>query len=133
MADLLTEDDYGLVPGLTEPWRSIFINAANSTVNRLAPCLTTPDADPGRRAEAKLIVLRAIERVRQTPEFIRSQTAGPFSVTYVTSGRGVLDRADRAALAALCEASVAGGARGSFPPPDDYERLFARPSPRRWW
>lgn len=131
--DLLTPEDRQLVPGLTEPWQSIFFDAANSVVNRLAPCLTSPDADPGRRAEAKLIVLRAIERVRQTPEFIRSQTAGPFSVTYVTSGRGVLDRDDRAALAALCEAAIKGGPRGAFPAPDEYGPLFARPSRRRWW
>lgn len=132
MADLLTSEDHALVPGLTEPWLSIFFEAANSAVGRLAPCITTPDADPGRRAEAKLVVLRAIERVRQTPEFVRSQTAGPFSVTYITSGRGVLDGADRAALAALCDGAAArGGAQGSFPAPDDYDSLFVRPRARR--
>lgn len=127
MADLLGPADYELVPGLTEPWLSIFFDAANSAVDRLAPCLTELGADTGRRAEAKLIVLRAIERVRQTPEFVRSQTAGPFSVTYITSGRGVLDKEDRAALAALCDSTSTGGARGSFPAPDCYDHLFARP------
>lgn len=131
MADLLTEEDHQLVPGLTGPWLSIFFDAANSAVDRLAPCLTELGADTGRRAEAKLIVLRAIERVRQTPEFARSQTAGPFSVTYITSGRGVLDKDDRAALAALCDSVPAGGARGSFPDPDCYDYLFARPRPTR--
>lgn len=127
MADLLTSDDHQLVPGLADPWLSIFFDAANSAVSRLAPCLTGPDADSGRRAEAKLVVLRAIERVRQTPEFVRSQTAGPFSVTYITSGRGVLDKEDRAVLAGLCDAVPAGGARASFPEPDCYDDLFARP------
>lgn len=131
MADLLGPADYALVPGLTEPWLSIFFDAANSAVDRLAPCLTEVGADTGRRAEAKLIVLRAIERVRQTPEFVRSQTAGPFSVTYITSGRGVLDKDDRAALAALCDSTSTGGARGSFPDPDCYAHLFARPRPVR--
>lgn len=131
MADLLTEEDHQLVPGLAEPWLSIFFDAANSAVGRLAPCLTGAGADSGRRAEAKLIVLRAIERVRQTPEFARSQTAGPFSVTYITSGRGVLDKEDRAALAALCESAPSSGARGSFPDPDCYDRLFVRPRPVR--
>lgn len=132
MADLLTEEDHALVPGLVEPWLSIFFDAANSAVARLAPCLTAEGADSGRRAEAKLIVLRAIERVRQTPEYIRSQTAGPFSVTYITGGRGVLDKADRAELAGLCDAPSTGGARGSFPVPDDYSALFARPGRRGW-
>lgn len=131
MADLLTAEDHQLVPGLTDPWLSIFIDAANSAVSRLAPCLTADAADKGRRAEAKLIVLRAIERVRQTPEFVRSQTAGPFSVTYITGGRGVLDKDDRAALAALCDAPSSGGARGSFPEPERYDDLFAHP--RRGW
>lgn len=131
MADLLTDGDHELVPGLTGPWQSIFFDAANSAVDRLAPCLTTAGADTGRRAEAKLIVLRAIERVRQTPEFARSQTAGPFSVTYITGGRGILDKEDRAALAALCDSPAPGGARGSFPPPDSYDYLFARPRPTR--
>lgn len=131
MADLLTNEDHQLVPGLTDPWRSIFFDAANSAVTRLAPCLTDPDADSGRRAEAKLVVLRAIERVRQTPEFVRSQTAGPFSVTYITGGRGVLDKDDRAALAALCDAAPTGGARAHFPDPDCYDHLFARPGPVR--
>lgn len=127
MADLLGPADHNLVSGLEDPWRSIFFDAANSAVSRLAPCLTTDGADFGRRAEAKLIVLRAIERVRQTPEYARSQTAGPFSVTYVTGGRGILDKDDRGALAALCDSPQSGGARGSFPASDNYGHLFARP------
>lgn len=130
MDDLLTTEDHQLVPGLEDPWRSIFFEAANSAVSRLAPCLTTDGADSGRRAEAKLIVLRAIERVRQTPEYVRSQTAGPFSVTYITGGRGILDKDDRGALAELCDAPQSGGARGSFPTPEAYGHLFARPGRR---
>lgn len=129
MADLLSEEDYPLVPGLQDPWRSIFFVAANSAVARLAPCLE--DGKDGPRAEAKLIVLRAIERVRQTPEFVASQTAGPFSITYITGGRGVLDKDDRAALIALCEAPGPGGPRGAFPPAISYDSLFAQPRNRR--
>lgn len=133
MADLLVSDtDGALVPGLADPWLSIFFDAANSAVSRLAPCLTVDGADSGRRAEAKLIVLRAIDRVRNTVDFARAQSAGPFSVTYVTGGRGVLDKEDRAALSALCDAPSAGGARGAFPVHDDYSYLFARPGRRGW-
>lgn len=133
MADLLTDEDHELVPGLVDPWLSIFFDAANSAVARLAPCLTADGADSGRRAEAKLIVLRSIDRVRNTVDFAKAQTAGPFSVTYVTGGRGVLDKADRAALSALCDAPASGGPRGSFPAPDDYSPLFARPGRRGWF
>jgi len=135
MADnpLLTEEDHKLLPGLTDPWLSIFIDAANSAAARLAPCVTETGADSGLRAEAKLIVLRAIERVRGTPEYARSQTAGPFSITYITGGRGILDKDDRAALQDLCERTGAGSARGSFPEPDNYDPLFARPGRRGWW
>lgn len=132
MADLLTSEDHQMVPGLVGPWQELFFDAANSAVARLAPCLID-DAATGRRAEAKLIVLRAIERVRNTPEFARSQTAGPFSVTYITGGRGILDKDDRAALAALCDTTSTGGAQGSFPVPDDYSYLFARPGRRSWF
>lgn len=130
MADLLTANDHQLVPGLTEPWLSIFFEAANSAVDRLAPCLTADGADSGRRAEAKLIVLRAIDRVRQTPEFIRAQRAGTQSIEYATGGRGLLDRGDRAALSALCSSIPTGGAVGAFPAPGNYGHLFA--SPRAW-
>lgn len=130
---LLTATDAEFVPGLAEPWRSIFFDAANSAVQRLAPCLVTGVGDEGRRAEAKLIVLRAIERVRQTPAFVKSQTAGPFSVTYVTGGRGLLDVDDRAALTALCERDGLVGARGAFPPAVSYDRLFVPPPSRGWW
>lgn len=130
MVDLLTPEDYNLV-NVSEPWKTIFIEAANSAVARLAPCLVGIDADEGRRAEARLIVLRAIERVRGTPAFAKSQTTGPFSITYLTDGRGILDKGDRSELAALCDTVISSGPLGSFPVADCYDDLFVRPrSPR---
>ena len=121
------------VPGLTGPWADLFVAALNSQISRVAPCLVADAVDPGVVAEAKLIVFQAVQHVTETPRWVKSETTGPFSVTYVTGGRGILDSADVAALVELCGAPVAPavGPLGSFPVPDDYSRLFARPG-RSW-
>ena len=130
MADLIIKTDLdGAVPELLPPWDDLFIEALNSQVARIAPCLTAADADPGLVAEARLIVFQSVRHVTEAPRWIKSQTTGPFSVSYVTGGRGVLDADDRAALAGLCGASVgvSVGPRWSFPDPGGYDRLFVRP------
>ena len=128
MADLIIKSDLvTAVPGLTEPWDDLFVTALNSQIERLAPCLLT--ASEGVQAEAKLIIFQAVQHVTETSRWVKSETTGPFLVTYVTGGRGILDGADLAALVGLCGSTVAPavGPLGSFPVPDDYSRLFARP------
>lgn len=129
MADLIYKTELAeAVPGLTAPWADLFVAALNSQISRVAPCLVADAVDPGVMAEAKLIVFQAVQHVTETPRWVKSETTGPFSVTYVTGGRGVLDADDLAALAGLCGVSAdAGGPRWSFPGPDDYDHLFARP------
>ena len=130
MADLIDKTELAeAVPGLTDPWADLFVAALNSQISRVAPCLVADAADPGVVAEAKLIVFQAVQHVTETPRWVKSETTGPFSVTYVTGGRGILDGADLAALVGLCGSTVAPavGPLGSFPVPDDYSRLFARP------
>ena len=130
MPDLIIKSDLvTAVPGLTGPWADLFVAALNSQISRVVPCLVADAADPGVVAEAKLIVFQAVQHVTETPRWVKSETTGPFSVTYVTGGRGILDGADLAALVGLCGSTVAPavGPLGSFPVPDDYSRLFARP------
>ena len=134
MPDLIDKTELTeAVPGLTGPWADLFVAALNSQISRVAPCLVADAADPGVVAEAKLIVFQAVQHVTETPRWVKSETTGPFSVTYVTGGRGILDGADLAALVGLCSGPVAPavGPLGSFPDPDDYSRLFARPG-RSW-
>ena len=134
MPDLIDKTELAeAVPGLIDPWGDLFVAALNSQIARVAPCLVAEAVDPGVVAEAKLIVFQAVQHVTETPRWVKSETTGPFSVTYVTGGRGILDSADVAALVELCGAPVAPavGPLGSFPTPDDYSRLFARPG-RSW-
>ena len=112
--DLITTSELQeLFPALTTPWDGLVARAVNSKVARVAPCVFS---DEGLAAEAEVIVFRAVERFTDTREFVASETNGPFSVTYVTGGRGVLDADDEAALAALCaRPSRNVGPVGSFP------------------
>ena len=125
MVALLTSDDVAAaIPNLPDPWAGIFLESANSAVARIAPCLVVDGADEGLRAEAQLVVLRAIKRVHGTPTFATSETRGPFSITYLTAGRGLLDGADVSVLAGLC-GGASGLPRGAgFPPPLGYGRIF---------
>ena len=134
MSEIITPDDVTtLVPSAAPEWHDLLIAAANSAAARKAPCLlddTTPGIT-GLRAEAKLIILRAIERLTETKDWIRAETRGPFSLSYVTGGRGLLDTDDLSALAGLCSATSVGALpAGSFPRASDYDPLFARP--RGW-
>ena len=128
MADLITAGDLEkVVPGLSDPWPAVLLAAANSKIAREVPCLVAPDVPPGVQAEAKLIVFRAIERLTETRDWIRSETTGPFSVTYVTNGRGLLTATDLAELQALCGGpapSRGGLPRGNFPLAPDLHGLF---------
>lgn len=128
MSDLLDKEELGqLVPNLKDPWLSLFLNAANAGVARLAPHAVE---GTGAGEEAKLIVVRAIQRVSNTKTWVRSESAGPFSVSYVTGGEGLFNAVDRAELAALNSSSTSVLPHGSFPEPDDYSHLFARPGRR---
>lgn len=131
MSDLLDKGELGeLVPNLKDPWLSLFLNAANAGVARLAPHAVE---GTGAGEEAKLIVVRAIQRVFNGKEWLRTESAGPFSVAYATGGKGLFDAGDRAELASLKGSSSGALPSGSFPAPDDYSHLFARPGRRGWW
>ena len=123
MSILKLEELVDLIPALREPWLSTFLDAANSGAERRLG----DDLDDGVKAEAKLIIVRAIRRAMNTKEWVKAESAGPFSVTYVTSGLGLFDSADKAELDSLATATIAALPRGSFPYPDHYGGLFARP------
>lgn len=129
MAELITTGEISaLVPGLRDPWLSLFTDAANSVIRRKVPTVMT---DPGTAAEARLIVARAIRRVANSKEWLSSESAGPFSVSYVTAGRGLFDATDLSLLEALVASQrPSGGPSGHFPPARDYSRLFANPGRR---
>lgn len=130
MTELLDKEELGrLVPELKDPWLSLFLDAANAGVARIAPHAAE---DTGVAAEARLIVVRAIQRVFNTKAWVRSQSAGPFSISYVTNGYGLFDANDKAELAALGPVLPGALPSGNFPEPGDYDRLFARPG-RRWF
>lgn len=130
MTELLDKEALGhLVPNLKDPWLSLFLNAANAGVARLAPHAVD---GTGAGEEAKLIVVRAIQRVFNNKDWLRTESAGPFSVAYATGGKGLFDAGDRTELAAL-DPSLGGALpSGNFPEPDDYSHLFARPGRRGW-
>lgn len=135
MVDVLTPDDLAeIVPGISDRWAQTLLKAANAGARRLAPCLRADVVDEGLLAEARVILLHSIERITSSRSWVRSETRGPFSISYVTGGRGLFDDDDRAALAALCSAtpSSSGMPRGSFPEPDNYDNLFARPGRAGW-
>lgn len=129
MAELFTSNELAVaIPGLPATWTVLFHAAANSAVLRIAPCLGMPGADEGARAEAKLIAFRAIDRLMGAPAYAQAETRGPFSITYITGGRGILDADDKAALKALCSTTApSAGPLGDFPEPDYYDHLFMRP------
>ena len=123
MSILSKEELEGLIPNLRDPWLTAFLNAANSGAGRRLGDIS----DEGVEAEAKLIIVRAIRRAMNTKEWVKAESAGPFSVTYVTGGLGLFDAADKAELDSLTVSAVAALPRGRFPCPDDYSQLFARP------
>ena len=134
MSDVITKSNVqAAIPGMPDAWADRFALAANSIVARHAPCLLADPADAGLVAEAQLILFAAIERVASTPSYIKAESRGPFSITYVTAGKGLLDGGDLAALASLCgAASEPVGPLGDFPTPDDYSALYGRPVASSW-
>lgn len=107
------------------PWVDLFIGAAGAVLSREFPGVL---ADDSLADEAGLIVMQAFDRVANTSTFARSQTSGPFSITYATGGRGLFDAADRSALRALAPSAAAGAVPlGSFPEPGRYVHVFADP------
>ena len=98
----------------------------NAAVRRIAPCLTTIDADEDAVAEAIGIVLRALGR-QDTDAWVESVTTGKYAVRYRpgAAASGVLTAGDEAALRRLCGPTApAGLPDGSFPAPGGHERLF---------
>lgn len=130
MADLLSTNELsGLVPGLRDPWLTLFANAANSVIRRKVPDVVD---DEGTAAEARLIVARAVRRVANSKEWLSSESAGPFSVSYVTGGRGLFEQDELNELLSLVPAGPRSALpSGHFPPGLNYDHLFARPGPHR--
>lgn len=106
------------------PWIEVFITAAGSQLAREFPGALADDA---AASEVQLILLQAFERVANSSSFAKSQTNGPFSITYVTAGRGLFDSAERVALRGLTSTPAGLIPLGSFPEPGRYRHVFADP------
>lgn len=100
---------------------------ANAKVRRVAPCFQGQPSDDVI-AEARAIVLGALERTAETEGWVQSWTEGPRSVTYRHLEASVLfSPAEEAELRSLCGASVVSGLpSGSFPRPAQIGHLFER-------
>ena len=67
----------------------LWVDGANASASRVAPCLTSEDATVDQLAEAKLILIGAVIRWSQAGAgAFQSQTAGPFGMTLDTRQRG---------------------------------------------
>lgn len=98
-----TDEDLGLrILAYTEP---------------IAPCLQTLAEDSLERKKAVALLKGIATEIRvRGPRVVKSQAVGPARVDYVPVSSVITDD-DRAALRALCGASVSPSAapRGSFP------------------
>ena len=91
----------------------------------VAPCLQNLDEAQTTRAIAilKEVAVKAASR----PAGVKARTVGDWSQTYFSDAemQSVFSADDRAALRAMCGASVAGrGPRGHFPPPHSYKHVL---------
>lgn len=115
MPDLIGHDDLpARVTDRVDPAElDLWLAGMNATAARLAPCLrddADPPPSPDQLAEAKLILLGAINRWADAGSgAFQQQTAGPFSVTTDTRGATGLKLwpTEIAALEDLCRAEDA--------------------------
>lgn len=121
-------------PSLTASAVMRIVDAVNSHLTRIAPCITGDD--PGVVAEATQIVFRALQRNAAVKAWIAGESSGKFAVQYRAGSASILDAADETALRTLCsgDASSAlgtGTSRGSFPEPSGIENLYSA-NPADW-
>lgn len=93
MAQIITFDDLpsAVTADVDIALLSLWVNGANATASRVAPCLVSDDPVPtsDQIAEAKLVLVNAVSRWADTGiGAITQESAGPFSRSIDTSHTG---------------------------------------------
>ena len=112
-----------LVPDIDEDWATLYEAAINSIVYGLTG--GDPIIENTVAAQVELLLITAVRRSGMAKPWLKSETAGPFSVTYQNVADDLLTAWEWRRLRALLGLAgpASSGARGRFPQAMDYSSL----------